>query len=152
MSSEGNKKYTQIYMIFALLMCLMGFAVVVKAGYTMYVKKGYWEKVAERFVKENVPVPAVRGNILSSNGSLLVSSLPEYKIFMDYCTYGTDSVRREKEYLVKDTALMRSLDSLCLGLHQLFPDKVLGSSENEFWRDGDSRNITGISIRTASPI
>lgn len=126
MSSDGNKRYTQIYMAFALIMCLVGFAVIVKAAYTMYVKKDYWEKVAERFVKENVEVPAVRGNILSSNGSLLVSSLPEYRIYMDYCTYGTDSLRREKEFLKKDSLLMLNLDSLCLGLHQLFPDKSVG--------------------------
>jgi cell division protein FtsI (penicillin-binding protein 3) len=113
-------------MAFALIMCLVGFAVIVKAAYTMYVKKDYWEKVAERFVKENVEVPAVRGNILSSNGSLLVSSLPEYRIYMDYCTYGTDSLRREKEFLKKDSLLMLNLDSLCLGLHQLFPDKSVG--------------------------
>ncbi len=125
MSSEGNKKYTQIYMFFAFIMCLIGIAVVVKAGYTMYVKKDYWNKVAERFVKENVPVPPVRGNILSSDGSMLASSLPEYKIFMDYCTYGTDSVRREKEYLKKDSLLMLNLDSLCIGLHQLFPEKSI---------------------------
>jgi len=79
----------------------------------MFAERQYWHDVADRFVKEEVPLIPNRGNIISSDGQLMASSLPEYKIYMDFKAGG------EK----KDTLLMRHLDSICDGLHQIFPDK-----------------------------
>lgn len=95
------------------LMVLVGIAIIFKAGIIMFAERQYWNDVADRFVKENVTVKPARGNIISSDGQLMASSLPEYKIYMDFLAGGE----------VKDSLLMLYMDSICDGLHQIFPDK-----------------------------
>ena len=101
------------YSFIILVMVLVGLAIVVKAGVIMFAERQYWQDVADRFVKENVTVRPNRGNIISSDGQLMASSLPEYKIYMDFQAGG----------IHKDTLLIKYLDSICDGLHQIFPDK-----------------------------
>ncbi len=50
----------------------------------MTAKRDYWLKVAERQKKDSVTVKPNRGNILSCTGQLMASSLPEFKVFMDF--------------------------------------------------------------------
>src|SRR5574344_2311264 len=101
------------YTFIMLIMGLVGLAIVVKAGIIMFAEKQYWQDVADRFIKENVIVKPNRGNILSADGQLMASSLPEYKIYMDFKAGGAE----------KDSLLMANLDSICDGLHNIFPDK-----------------------------
>lgn len=109
-----NKKNIMTrYFFVILLMGLIGVAIVVKAGVTMFAERQYWQDVADRFIKENVTVKPNRGNILSSDGKLMASSLPEYRIYMDFKAGG----------IKKDTMLMNHLNEICEGLHQIFPDK-----------------------------
>ena len=53
------------YFFVILIMGLVGVAIVVKAGITMFAERQYWQDVADRFVKENVTVKPNRGNIIS---------------------------------------------------------------------------------------
>ena len=84
------------YFFVILLMALIGVAIVVKAGITMFAERQYWQDVADRFVKENVTVKPNRGNIISSDGKLMASSLPEYRIYMDFMSGEKDEKRRQK--------------------------------------------------------
>ena len=84
------------YFFVILLMALIGIAIVVKAGITMFAERQYWQDVADRFVKENVTVKPNRGNIISSDGKLMASSLPEYRIYMDFMSGEKDEKRRKK--------------------------------------------------------
>ena len=113
-----SKKIMTRYSFIILVMVLVGMAIVVKAGVIMFAERQYWHDVADRFVKEEVPLIPNRGNIISSDGQLMASSLPEYKIYMDFKAGGE----------VKDSLLMLYMDSICDGLHQIFPDK----SKTEF--------------------
>ena len=93
-------------------------AVLAKAFYTMTAGKEYWKAVANRLVVENKPVPPARGNILSCDGQLMASSLPVYNIFMDFNALheaGNDSLWDAK------------LDSICMGLHAIFPEQPVDS-------------------------
>ena len=108
-----SKKIMTRYSFIILVMVLVGFAIVVKAGVIMFAERQYWHDVADRFVKEEVPLIPNRGNIISSDGQLMASSLPEYKIYMDFKAGGE----------LKDSLLMDSIDFICEGLHQIFPDK-----------------------------
>ena len=108
-----RKKIMTRYSFIILVMVLVGLAIVFKAGIIMFAERQYWKDVADRFVKENVTVRPNRGNIISSDGQLMASSLPEYKIYMDFKAGGE----------LKDSLLMLYLDSICEGLHQIFPDK-----------------------------
>ena len=111
------------YFFVILLMALIGVAIVVKAGITMFAERQYWQDVADRFVKENVTVKPNRGNIISSDGKLMASSLPEYRIYMDFMSGEKDEKRRKKDQARRDSILTANMDSICIGLHKIFPVK-----------------------------
>ena len=116
----GQKNIILRYTFVVMIMALLAVAVIVRAAIIMFAERQYWEDVADRFVKENVVVHPTRGNIISSDGKLMASSLPEYKIYMDFKAGGYK----------KDTMLMNHLTEICEGLHQIFPDR----SAREFRR------------------
>lgn len=109
----GHKNITLRYTFFVLIMALLAIAVIVKAGIIMFAERQYWKDVADRFVRENVIVFPTRGNIISADGKLMASSLPEFRIYMDFKAGGVK----------KDTMLMNHLQEICEGLHRIFPDK-----------------------------
>ena len=109
----GHKNITLRYTFFVLIMALLAIAVIVKAGIIMFAERQYWKDVADRFVRENVIVFPTRGNIISADGKLMASSLPEFRIYMDFKAGGVK----------KDTMLMNHLQEICEGLHKIFPDK-----------------------------
>ncbi|MEY8708260.1 penicillin-binding transpeptidase domain-containing protein [Bacteroides faecichinchillae] len=111
------------YFFVILIMILIGVAIVVKGGITMFADRQYWQDVADRFVKENVTVKPNRGNIISSDGKLMASSLPEYKIYMDFMSGEKDEKKKIKDQARRDSILKVNMDSICKGLHQIFPDK-----------------------------
>jgi len=120
MSKFKSEKVLPRYLAVAVLLTLIGVAVIVKAGYTMTAKKSYWETVANRQKSDSDSVRPNRGNILSCDGQLLASSIPEYKIFMDYQAGGnTDTVWVRK----RDSIWYADLDSLCRGLSVIFPER-----------------------------
>lgn len=111
------------YLVIMLALVLLGLCIIIKAGVIMFAERQYWNDVADRFVKENVSVPAMRGNIISSDGQLMASSLPEYRIYMDFKAGGPD----------KDSLLMKVyLDSICEGLHKIFPDRTKAQFRQQF--------------------
>lgn len=120
MSKFKSDKVLPRYLAVAVLLTLVGVAVVFKAGYTMTAKKAYWETVANRQKSDSDSVRPNRGNILSCDGQLLASSIPEYKIFMDYQAGGNaDTVWVRK----RDSIWYADLDSLCKGLNVIFPER-----------------------------
>ena len=118
-----NKNISVRYFSIVVLMIVVGFCIIGKAAFTMFAKRQYWQEVANRFVKEDIVVKPNRGNILSADGQLMASSLPEYKIYMDFMASDKDLERREKEQYRRDTMLTNNLDEICEGLHRVFPDK-----------------------------
>lgn len=118
MSKFDQKKIMPRYSAIAIVMTLFALCIVGKAVYIATAKRDYWMKVAERQKKDSVTVKPTRGNILSCDGQLMASSLPEFKLFMDFKTLkeaNNDSLWNVKE------------DSICTGLHKIFPE--LSSTE-----------------------
>ncbi|KAA6325616.1 hypothetical protein EZS27_025185, partial [termite gut metagenome] len=76
------------YFFILLMIGMIGIAIIVKACFIMFTERQYWQDVANRFVKENVPIYPLRGNIISSDGKLMAGSLPDYHIFMDFQAKG----------------------------------------------------------------
>lgn len=116
------KTVMQRYAFVAALLVIGFLAVIAKAAYIMTVQKDFWMAVSSRFVRENVVVPPTRGNILADNGEVLASSLPEYKIYMDFMSWEKDSLRRAKEQHWRDSLLYGKMDSICRGAHAVLPD------------------------------
>lgn len=84
------------YFLIIVIMGLTCIAIIVKAGIIMFGERQYWKEVSERFVKDSVIVKPNRGNILSADGQLMASSLPEYKIYMDFMVAKKKAKQKKK--------------------------------------------------------
>ena len=114
MSKFDNKKIIPRYSICAWVLALMAFMAVCKAFYIMTVRHDYWMEVAQRQKVDSMSVKPNRGNILSCDGQLMASSLPEFKLYMDFRALteaNNDSLWNAKE------------DSICMMLGRIFPEK-----------------------------
>ncbi len=122
-SKFPEKKVMTRYFIVAAFLAAIGVGVAIKTAYIMFVERNFWNEVSQRFVKRNMKIAPVRGSIYSADGQLLASSIPEYKMFMDYMVVEKDSARRVKAQNRRDSILYASVDSMSDGLHAIFPDK-----------------------------
>ena len=119
MSKFNNDKVMPRYFAIAVVLTLIGFAVVGKAMYIMTAKKDYWTQVASRLKRDSVVVKPNRGNILSCDGQLMASSIPEYKMYMDFQAGAEDSVGMHK----RDSIWAANIDTICYELSQIFPQR-----------------------------
>jgi cell division protein FtsI (penicillin-binding protein 3) len=104
------------YFAIAVFLTMVGFAIIGKAMYIMTAKKEYWTQVASRLKRDSVSVKPNRGNILSCDGQLMASSIPEYKIYIDFQAGATDSVSNHQ----RDSLWAANIDTICYELHQIF--------------------------------
>ena len=121
---SNSKHIVSRYLFVVIVAALFGLGIVGKAAYEALAKKEYWETVKKRLASQQKDIPALRGNIYSSDGQLMVGSMPIYTLRADFVVSDpNDSVaeRRLREW--RDTTFIQELDSLCLGLHELFPDR-----------------------------
>ena len=101
------------YFAIAVVLTLLGFAIIGKAMYIMTAKKNYWTQVASRLKRDSVSVKPNRGNILSCDGQLMASSIPEYKVYVDFQAGATDSIGNHK----RDSLWAEHIDTICQELH-----------------------------------
>ena len=114
MSKFNNNKIIPRYSVIAIVMSLIALAVLGKTIYTMTAKRSYWMEVASLQKKDSVKVKPTRGNILSCDGQLMASSLPEFKVYMDF------NALKEAG---NDTAFVDSIVYISKGLNNIFPEK-----------------------------
>lgn len=112
MSKFDSKKVMPRYFAIIIVLTLLGVSIVGKAFYIMTAQKDYWVKVQDQLKHDSIPVKPNRGNILSCDGQLMASSIPEYKIYMDFQTGGPE----------RDSLWQLKLDSICMGLNEIFPE------------------------------
>jgi cell division protein FtsI (penicillin-binding protein 3) len=62
---------------------LLALAILVRIIILQYIQHGKWSAMSERFVYKTAEMPANRGDILTSDGQILASSVPYYTIYMD---------------------------------------------------------------------
>ena len=112
-----RKKVIKRYKVVAYAMLAFALLVLIKVVYISTVEREYWLEVASRLTRDSVDVKPVRGNILSCDGRLMASSLPEFRMFMDFKAGGDENEQR-------DSLWEASVDSICMGLHDIFPTKT----------------------------
>lgn len=130
MSKFDCKKVMPRFTFLGIMMTLLAMVVVGKAGYIMSVKRSYWMKVAARVKKDSVAVAAIRGNILSCDGEIMASSLPEYRLFIDFQSIheaGNDSLWENK------------VDSISEGLSRIFPNRTK-AQYRQYLQKGKQKN------------
>lgn len=111
-----RKKIIKRYKVVAYAMLAVGLVVLFKVAYIATAKRSYWMKVAATLKRDSVDVKPIRGNILSCDGRLMASSLPEYRMYMDFKAGGDENETRDSLWEAK-------VDSICMGLHEIFPEK-----------------------------
>ena len=129
-----DKKYItgrfSAIVIGALLVCVL---IIWKALYTATVDRDKWMQVAAISVSDTLVMNPVRGNILSADGQLMASSLPDYKLYVDFLSgverkdsIGPDGKKIGKFYdqrqlAEKDSVWLQNMDSICKGLARICP-------------------------------
>ncbi len=82
MAIEDKSISYRIY-LFALMVLIFVIAIVVKLTNIQWVEGDYYRKLAKERSVKNFVIPANKGNIYSSDGSLLATSIPNYQIRFD---------------------------------------------------------------------
>lgn len=135
MQNPKDKKIISRYFSIIIIMAAVGIAILGKALFTMVFERSYWETVRNRSMVSGIEIPARRGNILSDDGQLLASSVPQYTLFMDFYVSDNDEERRINAQKKRDTLILNNLNVICEGLHSVLPDKSVEDFKRSF-RDG----------------
>ena len=72
------RMYLVVFMIF-----MMAIMIMIKLNNIQWVEGDYYRKLAKERTVRNFTIPANKGNVYSSDGSLLATSIPEYVIRFD---------------------------------------------------------------------
>lgn len=102
----------RVYISFG-LMVIFAFAVLYKLIHVQTIEGSEWRTMADSLSTRYQTVAATRGNIFSSDGSLLATSVPEYDIRMDMLAPG----------ILSDDIFYGKVDSLAFSLSSFFKDK-----------------------------
>ena len=101
------------------MILLFAFAIIGRILFIQIIEKDKWEAKAQELSRKDIIVQPNRGDIISADGKLLVSSVPHYEIHMDL-----------KSNALTDEIFEENIDSLAWCLSNLFKDK----SKNEYKR------------------
>ena len=82
MGLEDKKSSFRIYIV-AFAIFVMAILIVVKLTNIQWVEGDYYRQLAQERTVRNFTIPANRGNVYSSDGSLLATSIPNYTIRFD---------------------------------------------------------------------
>lgn len=119
--TEQQKLKLAYSLVFFAIAAFSSVAIIGKMATTMFVERAYWQEVSSYSVDWNVEIPARRGNILSDEGLLLSSSIPQYMIHFDFKSYEKKSEDKRKDQEKKDTLYANNLESFVDDLVLLFP-------------------------------
>jgi cell division protein FtsI (penicillin-binding protein 3) len=108
---ETQKDIVKRLRIVYLFACLLALIIMGRAISIGVFQRDYWIALKEKNIFKTFDVEAVRGNIISSDGSLLAMSVPIYTVRMDL-----------KAIAVRDS-FQKKVDSLALRLSQILPEK-----------------------------
>lgn len=101
----------RVYLAFGLIL-VFALAVVMQMCRLQFVQGAKWKAMASKMSTRYETVEATRGNILSVDGALLATSVPEYELHMDMFAGG----------IADDKSFYSKVDSLAASLAALYPD------------------------------
>ena len=104
----------RVYVVY-FLMLLFGLFIIGKVIKIQFVEGEKWKTRSKEFTLKISNIEAVRGNICSSDGSLLATSVPIFNIRMDVASGH-----------ISDDLLYKNIDVLSKSLSKLFKDKSPG--------------------------
>ncbi len=127
MAVTHKNKISYEFALIVLVFCIVAIAIVVKLINLQFVQGSYYKNIAKQRTVKNFEIPANKGNIYSSDGSLLATSIPEY-------TLRFDSQAPSEENFEKN------LPSLCDSLQKFVGKKSASQWENDFRKARATKN------------
>lgn len=100
-------RFTAVIVVL-LLACIY---IVANATRTAFIDGSHWRAKADSLKIENIPTKPTRGNILATDGRILASTIPQYKVYIDF---RADGVTKE--------LFLQHVDSVSLLLSQKLKD------------------------------
>ena len=119
------------YFFIVLLLGSVAVGIVVSACRTAFVEKEHWLKVAESQELPNRLIFPSRGNIYSSDGKLMATSVPCYYLYIDFAADCFS--KKTKSWSSLDTLLYskrNGIDSLAICLSHKFKDRSPAGYKN----------------------
>lgn len=113
---KGNRILLR-YFIVVLVLGVLVVGILMSAFNTAFVEKEMWEKVAESQKRPNLQILPGRGNIYSSDGKLMATSVPRYYTYIDFQAQGLN----RDSFLTSKT---NGVDSLAICLSKKFKDRT----------------------------
>lgn len=117
-----DKKYisTRFTVIFVVV-CIISIYIFGTMCKVMFFEAEEWREVGKVTESDSIVLPPSRGNILSADGQLLASSLPNYKLYIDFRS-GVEKVDSGKgSWPAKKDTVLNYLDSISSGLAEICP-------------------------------
>ena len=85
---------------------------------TMFKDREIWNKIKERYIQDSIPLQPERGRILDEEGGLIVSSLPYYRLRIDFKYVNNDNKKdAEITTFKRDSLWKEHLDEVPSGQH-----------------------------------
>ncbi len=144
-----DKKYISgKYPYFVALAFVMAAGIIFCMVKTMTVDHEMWEKAKRTREKDSVEIKPARGNILSSDGQLMASSLPNYTVFIDFLSgLSKESLKAKRPmnradstmWAMKDSLFHSELDSICIGLNEICPKKTVAEYRKYLLKGWDEK-------------
>ncbi|HEY0091877.1 MAG TPA: penicillin-binding transpeptidase domain-containing protein, partial [Flavobacterium sp.] len=105
MVTEDKHISYRIFLV-AFMMFIMAVGITVKLTNIQWVEGDYYRKLAKERTVRHFVIPANKGNIYSADGSLLATSIPEYKIRFDAVAPKSDDFEKNVKALSDSLSLM----------------------------------------------
>src|SRR6476620_3289160 len=101
----------RVYLVYGFI-CLFGIAIIAQVCRLQFAEGKYWREKADSLTLAYKKIEPARGNIYSTEGSLLATSVPIYNVHVDFLS---DAITKE--------IFNSNVDSLAYCLSALFTDK-----------------------------
>ena len=103
---KDDKHIAQRIYLVAAFVFIIAVAITVKLTNIQWVKGDYYRKLAKEKTVRHFVIPANKGNIYSSDGSLLATSIPNYNIRFDAVAPTTEAFQKNVKPLADSLSVL----------------------------------------------
>lgn len=102
---------------------------------TMFKDREIWTAIKNRYIQDSILLQPERGRILDDKGGLIVSSLPYYRLRIDFKYINKDNPEDAKKVNeMRDSLWKADMNEVCEGLHNIFPSESAESFKKRLTR------------------
>ncbi len=141
MKRDQTSSRAKMILLYLILVLGFGIAILWASIKVIWVDGSKWRQKAESRTMNYIEQPANRGDIYSSDGKILATTVPECDLYLDFSIRpkrdkNNEIIRDKKGDTVlytpiHDTNYAKYLDSVCIILHNAFPDSSVAFFRNK---------------------